>query len=69
MEMKAAVRGAVLDMALDLIGQKAEKYHTIEGRLCQDCPLLAELVRELRLARCQDKEEEIEKMIEHYGLS
>ena len=41
----ALARGVVLRMALDIIGEKTEKYSKTEGKLCQDCPLLVVVVR------------------------
>lgn len=64
----ALARGVVLRMALDIIGEKTEKYNKTEDKLCQDCPLIAEIVRELRLAMLQDDEETIEEMRLHYGV-
>lgn len=64
----ALARGVVLRMALDIIGEQTEKYSKTEGRLCQDCPLVAEIVRELRMAILQDDEEAIEEMRLHYGV-
>lgn len=64
----ALARGVVLRMALDIIGEKVKKYNKTEGKLCQDCPVLAEIVRELRLAMLQDDEEAIDAMRVHYGV-
>ena len=64
----ALARGVVLRMALDIIGEQAEKFSKTEGKLCQDCPVLAEIVRELRLAMLQDDEEAIDAMRLHYGV-
>jgi len=63
----AVARGAVLKMVLDLIGEKAEHYAKL-GKKCLDCPLLVELVKDIRLANLQDDEYLTDATRGHYGL-
>jgi len=52
----------------DLLGEKAEKYHNLEGRLCMDCPMMTELFKDVREAYLQDKEKLVDAERERYGL-
>ena len=55
-------------MMQDLLGEKAEKYHNLEGRLCMDCPMMTELFKDVREAYLQDKEKLVDAERERYGL-
>lgn len=53
----------------DLIGEKAEKYHNLEGRLCEDCPMIVELFQDIRNAYTQDKEKMVDEERDRYGFT
>lgn len=52
----------------DLIGEKAEKYHSLEGRLCLECPMIVELFKDIRNAYIQDKEKMVDEERDRYGF-
>ena len=64
---KASVRAAVLAWTLDKIGKFAEECHMATGRICDECPVLSRLVREIKLAEVQDTEEVIDALDRHYS--
>ena len=68
MKAEAAMRSAILAMALDIIGEKTEKYASLEGRPCKDCPVLAEIAKDLRAAMIQDTELITDEMRVFYGV-
>lgn len=61
-------RTKVLALIQDLIGEKAEKYHSLEGRLCLECPMIVELFEDIRNAYVQDQEELVDQERTRYGL-
>jgi len=61
-------RTKILALMQDLLGEKAEKYHNLEGRLCMDCPMMTELFKDVREAYLQDKEKLVDAERERYGL-
>ncbi|MBD3158519.1 MAG: hypothetical protein GF309_06970 [Candidatus Lokiarchaeota archaeon] len=67
--MKAILRCAIIDMALDLIGQKTDKYSQQEGRCCEDCPVIKELRNDLHLAQLQERGEIVDELKLKYGIS
>ena len=62
------IRTKLFALIQDLIGEKAEKYHKLEGRLCHDCPMIVELFKDIRNAYTQDKEKIVEEERDRYGL-
>ena len=58
----------MLNLVMDLIGEKAEQVSSCTGKQCMDCPVLAGLVQELRKALLLESEEITETMRERYGL-
>ena len=61
-------RTKILALIQDLLGEKVEKYHKLEGRLCHDCPLITEIFKDVRTAFLQDQEKIVDAERERYGL-
>jgi len=61
-------RAKILALIQDLLGEKVEKYHKLEGRLCHDCPMVQELFKDVREALLQDQGKIVDAERERYGL-
>ena len=66
MKVEAALRGAILGWVLDVIDEETTKARQQEGKMCQDCPILARITRRIRLAIQQETGELIDSVSERY---
>jgi len=63
-----ATRTKMHALMQDLLGEKADKYNKLEGRLCHDCPMITELFKDIRDAYLQDQEILVDEERKRYGL-
>ncbi|MHA1960476.1 MAG: hypothetical protein ACW99U_09605 [Candidatus Thorarchaeota archaeon] len=64
----AAIRGVIIDLALDVMGEKVQKYKKCGLKCAVECPLILEIRKDLDTARTQDRETLTEDARDLYGL-
>ncbi len=51
----SAIRGVIIDLAVDIIGEKVQKYQKCGMKCAVECPMIIEILKDLETARTQDR--------------